>query len=162
MLIKEQNNSHQSSLLTGPVGFLSRSKIIVSVVFTRKISVVLTIENVCFLNEQLLIELCHDFSLNLVNLYLSVSKERIVIHQLQSIDLNLKIFLRFNALSYGYLALILLDITIFLFLGIGQISRFLSSFFSDYHIIDSSHFTFYIIVVQKGTIEHIKVLKGMF
>ena len=51
MLIKKQNNSHQSSLLTGPDGFLNKSEIVVSVVFTRKILVVLTIENVCFLNE---------------------------------------------------------------------------------------------------------------
>ena len=54
MLIKEQNNSNQSSLLKWlPKNF----QINVFIFFTRKIMVVLAFKIVCFLNKQWLIEL---------------------------------------------------------------------------------------------------------
>ena len=43
-------------------------QIIVFCFFTQKIVVVLTFKNVCFLNKQRLVEICHKLSLNLVNL----------------------------------------------------------------------------------------------
>ena len=72
MLIKDQNNSHRSLLLIGPKILSKQFQIIVFIIFTRKIWFVLTFsflrKKISFLNEQLLIKLCHNFSLNLVNL----------------------------------------------------------------------------------------------
>ena len=57
--------------------------------------VVLTFKNVCFLNKQWLKEFCHYFSLNLLNLLLSVSQEKMPVFPLLSIELNFVPFCSF-------------------------------------------------------------------
>ena len=87
MTIKEQNNSHHSSLLIGPNGFLKNPVYCIFFLRSKDFG--------CFvfiLIEQRLFEICQHFPLNLVSLWLSVSKERMFLLPLLSVELNLCFF----------------------------------------------------------------------
>ena len=66
MLIKEQNDPDQGLVMTGTIRFLKSFKEIYPVFLSLELTVGLTFKNVCFQNEQLIIECC--YFLFLVNL----------------------------------------------------------------------------------------------